>query len=136
MFGDSGSSCPIRNTMEDMFDIETTNEQIGGVGNNIRATGKGKLKAEGVQAERPKTTTILSPVKYFKDAKQSLLSLTAEMTARRQIFTRWRYCAFVLNLIFEFQTFLPLKIALKANVWARHHMQDCLFYMITWSFLP
>ena len=56
MFGDSGSSCPIRNTMEDMFDIETTNEQIGGVGNNIRATGKGKLKAEGVQADRSKIT--------------------------------------------------------------------------------
>ena len=64
-----------------MFDIETTNEQIRGVGNNIRATRKGKLKAEVVQADRSKTTKTFSPVKYSKDAKEHLLSLTAEMTA-------------------------------------------------------
>ena len=46
MFRDSGSSCHIRNTTEGMFDIENINEQIGDVGNNIRATRKDKLKAE------------------------------------------------------------------------------------------
>ena len=65
VFGDSGSSCHIRNTMEVMFDIETTNKQIDGVGNNIRATRKGKLKAEVVQADGSKTTKILSSFKYI-----------------------------------------------------------------------
>ena len=64
MFGDSGSSCHIRNTTEGMFDIENINEQIGGVENNIRATRKGRLKAEVVQADRSKSTRILSSVKY------------------------------------------------------------------------
>ena len=77
MFGDSGSSYHIRNTTEGMFDIENINEQIGGVGNNIRATRKGKLKAEVVQADGSKTTKIPRPVKYSKDAKEKLLSLTA-----------------------------------------------------------
>ena len=66
MFSDSDSSCHIRNTLEGMFDIETINEQISGVGNNIRATSKSKLKAEVVQADGSKTTTILSQVKYSK----------------------------------------------------------------------
>ena len=60
-----------------MFDIENINEQIGGVGNNIRATRKGKLKAEVVQADGSKSTKIPRPVKYSKDAKEKLLSLTA-----------------------------------------------------------
>ena len=60
----------------------TINKQIGGVGNNIRATRKGKLKAEVVQADGSKTTKILSPAKYYsKEAQENLLSLTAEMTA-------------------------------------------------------
>ena len=104
MFGDSGSSCHIRNyTMECMFHIETMNEQIGHVGNNIRATRKGKLKAEVVQADGSKTTKILSPAKYSKDAKENLLSLTAEMAAGAKLssttdnviqlvyVSRWRY---------------------------------------------
>ena len=37
------------------------------------------------------------------------------------------YCAFALNLIFEFQTFLTPKIALKAIFWPHHRIQDCLF---------
>ena len=81
MFGDSGCSCRIRNTMEDMFDTENINEQIGGVGNNMRTTRKGKLKTEVVQADGSKSTRILSPVKHSKDAKETLLSLAAEMTA-------------------------------------------------------
>ena len=81
IFGDSGSSCHIRNTMEGMFDIENIDEQIGDVGNNIRVTRKGKLKAEVVQADGSKTTKTLSPVKYSKNAKEKLLSLTTEMTA-------------------------------------------------------
>ena len=64
-----------------MFDIENINKQIGGVGNNIHLTRKGKLKAEVVQADESKSTKILSPVKYSKDAKENLLSITAEMTA-------------------------------------------------------
>ena len=60
----------------------TINKQIGGVGNNIRAARKGKLKAEVVQADGSKTTKILSPAKYYsKEAQENLLSLTAEMTA-------------------------------------------------------
>ena len=81
MFGDSGSSYDIRNTMEDMFDIENINEQNSGGGNNIHVTREGKLKAEVVQADGSKSTKILSPVKYSTDAKENLLSLTAEMTA-------------------------------------------------------
>ena len=67
--------------MKGMFGIETINEQIGGVGNNIRPTRKGRLKAEVVQADGSKTTKILSPAKYSKDAKENLLYLTAVMTA-------------------------------------------------------
>ena len=52
MFGDSGSSCNIRNTTEGMFDIENINEQIGCVGNNTLASRKDKLEAEVVQADR------------------------------------------------------------------------------------
>ena len=81
MFGDSGSSCHIRNTMEGMFDVETINEQIGGVGNNICATRKGKLRANILQADGTKKTKVLSPVKYSKDAQENLLSITAEMSA-------------------------------------------------------
>ena len=55
--------------------------KIGGVGYNIRANRKGKLKAEVVQADGSKSTKILSPAKYFKDAKENLLSITAELTA-------------------------------------------------------
>ena len=33
----------------------------------------------------------------------------------------------------SFRHFLHLKIALKANFWPRHHIQDCLFYTVTWS---
>ena len=80
MFGDSGSSCHIRNTTEGMFGVKDINDQIGGVGNNIRATRKGKLKVEVVQAEGSSLTRILSPVKYSKDAQENLLSITAEMT--------------------------------------------------------
>ena len=81
MFGDSGSSCHIRNSAEGMFDVEDIDDQIGGVGNNIRATRKGKLKVEVVQADGSSSTRILSPVKYSKDAQENLLSITAEMTA-------------------------------------------------------
>ena len=81
MFGDSGSSCHIRNTTEGMFDVEDINNQIGGVGNNIHATRKGKLKVEVVQADGSSSTRILNPVKYSKDAQENLLSITAEMTA-------------------------------------------------------
>ena len=59
MFGDSGSSCHIRNTMEDMFDIEAINEQIGDVGINIRTTRKGKLRADIVQVDGSKKIKIL-----------------------------------------------------------------------------
>ena len=81
MFGDSGSSCHIRNTMEGMFDVEIINEQIGGVGNNICATRKGKLRANILQADGTKKTKVLSPVKFSKDAQENLLSITAEMSA-------------------------------------------------------
>ena len=67
--------------MEGMFDIENINEPISGVGNNVRATRKGKLRAKVVQVDGSKTTKILSQAKYSKDAKENLLSLTAEMTA-------------------------------------------------------
>ena len=89
--------------MRGMFDIENINEQIGGVGNNIRPTRKGRLKAEVVQADGSKTTKILSPAKYSKDAKEILLSLTAEMAAGAKLssttdnviqlvyVSRWRY---------------------------------------------
>ena len=43
MFGDSGSSCHIRNTLEGMFDTKAINEQIEGAGNDIPATRKGEL---------------------------------------------------------------------------------------------
>ena len=81
MFGDSRSSCHIRNTMEGVFDVETINEQIGGVGNNICTTRKGKLRANILQADGTKKTKVLSPVKYSKDAQENLLTITAEMSA-------------------------------------------------------
>ena len=63
-----------------MFDIEAINKQIGGVGNNIHAIRKGKHRAQIVQADGTKTK-VLSPVKYSKDSKENVLSLTADMTA-------------------------------------------------------
>ena len=89
--------------MEGMFDIENINEPISGVGNNVRATRKGKLRAKVVQVDGSKTTKILSQAKYSKDAKEILLSLTAEMAAGAKLssttdnviqlvyVSRWRY---------------------------------------------
>ena len=45
MFGNSGTSCHIRKSDKDMYDIEAINESIGSIGNDVRSTKKGKLQS-------------------------------------------------------------------------------------------
>ncbi len=63
-FGDSACSCMLTNTMEGMYNIKDINEEIGGVGSNIKATKKGKLRCLAVQADGSSTEKALDPVKY------------------------------------------------------------------------
>ena len=58
MFGDSGASCPIRNSDEGMHDIEAINESIGGIGNDVRATKKEKLRSLIKQANGRSTIKV------------------------------------------------------------------------------
>ena len=60
MFGESGSSCHIRNTSEGIIDIETINEQIAGVENNTCATRKGTLKADTLCKQMDKKVLVFA----------------------------------------------------------------------------
>ena len=80
MFGDTACSCTLLNTLEGMYDIEDIYEQIGGVESNIVATKKGKLKCRAVQADGSSTEKVLDPVKYSKQTRDQLLSITNEMS--------------------------------------------------------
>ena len=80
MYGDTACSCTITNTLEGMYDIEDIYEQIGGVGSNIVATKKGKLKCRAVQANGSSTNKVLDPVKYSVQTRERLLSITNEMS--------------------------------------------------------
>ena len=53
--------------------------------NNTRATRKGKLKAEVVQADGSKTTKILSPVKYSPKINRKFAISHGGNDNRRQI---------------------------------------------------
>ena len=79
MFGDTGASCHLRNTRKGMCDVTAIDEQIGGIGSNIRATFKGKLRCEIEQADGTSTEKVLA-VKYCKDAQENLFSITQEMS--------------------------------------------------------
>ena len=80
MFGDSGCSCTLVNSMAGMYDVETIKEAIGGVGDDVIATRKGKLRCLVKQADGSSTQRVLSPVKYCENAREGLLSITNEMS--------------------------------------------------------
>ncbi len=63
-----------------MYNIKDIYEEIGGVRSNIVATKKGKLKCRAVQADGSSTKKVLDPVKYSKQTREQLLSITNEIS--------------------------------------------------------
>jgi hypothetical protein len=44
MFGDTGASCTIVTNDKFMYDVVAINERIGGIGSDVKATKKGKMR--------------------------------------------------------------------------------------------
>ena len=79
MFGDAGSSCHIVNDDRSIYDTEIIDEIVGGISSDVRATKKGKVRCLFKQVDGSSTEKVLS-VKYCEQARDSVLSLTAEMS--------------------------------------------------------
>ena len=63
MFGDSACSCMLVNSLTGMYNGKDINEEIDGVGSNIKATKKGRLRCLAVQADGSSAERALDPVK-------------------------------------------------------------------------
>ena len=79
MFGDSGASCHIVNSDNSMYEVEHIHESIGGIGSDVKATKKGKLRSLIKQADGTSTVKVLQ-VKYCARANENLFSITQELS--------------------------------------------------------
>lgn len=79
MFGDTGASCTIVTNDKFMYDVVAINERIGGIGSDVKATKKGKMRGLIKQADGTKTVKDLF-VKYCERAKENLFSITQELS--------------------------------------------------------
>ena len=77
--GDTGASCHFTNEEEGLYDVEEIKDEIQIGKGSMIATKKGKLK---VNIKQPNGTTVcgvMSPVKYCKDLKFKLFSISMSM---------------------------------------------------------
>jgi len=79
MFGDSGASCHIVNCDNGMYQVEKIHESIGGIGSDVKATKKGKLRSLIKQADGTSTVKVFH-VKYCERANKNLFSITQELS--------------------------------------------------------
>eukprot|EP00984_Skeletonema_dohrnii_P022875 scaffold11976_cov67-Skeletonema_dohrnii-CCMP3373.AAC.1 len=80
-FGDTGASCHITNDDSGMYEVESIDEPIAGIGRDcIRATKKGKKLCQIEHSDGTIVEKVLSPCKFAAEASDNLLSITAELS--------------------------------------------------------
>ncbi len=80
MIGDSGASCFITNDPTSTYDAEPINESIEAANWLMTATIKGKKDVIIKQVDGRTTCHTMEPVKYCKQAKMNLFSLTSTLS--------------------------------------------------------